>query len=107
MKKYLTAFIVCIVIMLSFCYNTYAQTGKTITLSVSGIEFDDPNFTALRDNLKASQKAKSLQPSYNAGTAKLSFVYNGSPTDLWDDLPASIKQPFKLSSVDGNSIVLK
>jgi|GEM_PF-2916995 len=107
MKKYLTAFIVCMVIMLSFCYNTYAQTGKTITLSVSGIEFDDPNFTALRDNLKASQKAKNLQPTYNAGTAKISLVYNGSPTDLWDDLPASIKQPFKLSSVDANSIALK
>lgn len=107
MKKYLTAFVVCVVIMLSFHCSTYAQTAKTITLSVSGIEFDDPSFTALRDNLKTSQKVKNIQPSFNAGTAKISLAYNGSPTDLWDDLPASIKQPFKLSSVDGNSIALK
>src|SRR5438045_2563278 len=99
MKNKLTA-IAGIAFMLLFCCSTFAQTAKNITISISGIEFDDANFAALKDNLKTNQKARNIQQSYNAGTAKISLAYPGSATDLWDDLPAAVKQLFKLNSID-------
>ena len=104
MKKNLT---VSLVITLLLSCNIFAQTTKSITVTITGIEFDDANYTALRDQLKSSQKAKNIQQSYNAPAVKLLLQYNGSATDLWDDLPATIKQPFKLISINANNISLK
>jgi hypothetical protein len=87
--------------------NTPKTSGKEISISITGIEYDDPAFTSLRDNLKGSTNAKNFKQSYNGGTAKISLSYSKSATDLWDELSATVKQPFKLTSIDGSRIALQ
>src|SRR5215211_7761706 len=69
--------------------STNATPGKAVTISISGIEYDDPGYAALRNNLKTIEKAKDIKQSFQEGTAKISLAYNGSATDLWDELPAT------------------
>jgi hypothetical protein len=101
-------------LLLFFFYSTaFAQSkttgtaGKTVTISINSIEYDDPSFAALKGNIKTNTKAKDIKQSYNAGTAKISMGFSGTATDLWDELPASVKQPFKLNSIDESAIVLQ
>lgn len=82
-------------------------TVKEIAISLAGIEYDDPGFTALRENLKKNNKATGVKQTYNNGSAKIFLAYGGSATDLWDEIPATVKQPFKLTSIDGDAIALQ
>jgi hypothetical protein len=84
------------------------QNGKEkeVIISITGIEYDDAGFSALRETVKKNSKAKSIRQSYNDGTAKISMLYPGSAADLWDEMPALVKQPFKLTSIDNARITL-
>lgn len=86
------------------------QPEKKISIYIAGTKFNHPNedrdFTALRDYLTKQMK-KNIQQSYSQGTpAAIILAYNGSAKDLWNYLPASIKQPFELSSISATSIIL-
>ncbi|MEP7254624.1 MAG: hypothetical protein ABI666_02555, partial [Ferruginibacter sp.] len=59
--------------------NTGAQSGKQVVINVSGIEYDDPNFTSFRETVKKTAKVSSVKPSYASGTATLTCVYQGAP----------------------------
>ena len=65
------------------------QNGKEkeVIISITGIEYDDAGFSALRETVKKNSKAKSIRQSYNDGTAKISMLYPGTAADLWDEMP--------------------
>jgi hypothetical protein len=104
MKKKLNYAFVLILLTLSF--KGYSQESKQITISVQGIEYDSPNFIALKENLKKNPKVKSLKPSYTSGIAILLFTYSGEASGLWDELPKSNKQFYKLETINENLIAL-
>jgi hypothetical protein len=80
---------------------------KNVTISVSPIEYDDPAFTSLREIIKTNIKVKQVNPSYTAGTAMLSFLYTGKATELWDELPQTAKQSFKVITMEDAHIGLQ
>lgn len=96
-------------ILLVFCsyISGIAQSGNVISISVNGIEYDDPGFSLLKESLRKNKNVTSLKPGYDQGTAKLSLSYNRKAQDLWDELPQTTKQFFKLTTIDDNHIVLE
>ena len=86
--------------------TAYGQTPGQIVISIPGIEYDDPNFTALREALKKNTKVKSVTPAYASGTASITCTYTSNATDLWDEVPKNSKLVFKLAEIDDNSIKL-
>jgi hypothetical protein len=87
-------------------YETSVQ-DKTITINITGVEYDDPSVTTLREVLKGNIKVKKLNPGFAAGVAKISFLYPGKATELWDELPLSAKQSFKVTAIDDEHIDLQ
>ena len=57
-KNILKPFLSIAVLCLFIITNTQAQSANKITISVKDIEYDDPNFTALRETLKKNPKVK-------------------------------------------------
>jgi hypothetical protein len=103
-------------LLLSFNIFMIAAQSKTIdasknhsnemVISIPGIEYDNPDFSLLKENLKTNQKVKSISPSYAQQTAKISFTYSGTAAELWDELPGNIKQFFKLTTMENSRITL-
>jgi hypothetical protein len=83
-----------------------AQTAHKMIINVKEIEYDDPNFVALRESLKKNSKVKLVKPSYSSGVATLSFTYPGEAAQLWDELPKTSKRFFKLSDMSDDAISL-
>jgi hypothetical protein len=86
--------------------KVYAQTGaKTrLSISVAGIEYDDASFTKLKESIRSNKKVQDLKQSFSQNTAKLSLTYAGDATQLWDEIPAAVKQPFKITTIESNRI---
>jgi hypothetical protein len=81
--------------------------SKTIAITITTIDYDDANLLKLRETIKLNMKVKSLSPSYAGKTAKFSVQYNGIATDLWDELPQAVRQPFVVIAIDDASIGLQ
>jgi len=96
-------------IFLPASVKIYAQTGtKTqVNISVSGIEYDDASFTKLKESIKSNKKVQDVKQSFSQNTAKLSLAYSGDATQLWDELPSAIKQPFKITTIESSHIDLQ
>jgi hypothetical protein len=96
-------------------YNVTAQpknqntknTDKSITISVKGIEYDNPSFDDLRKSIKGNMKVKQSSPGFTGDVAKIILLYQGTATELWDELPQSSKQNFKIISIDDSRIELQ
>ena len=58
-------------------------------------------------NIKSNKKVQDLKQSYSQNTATLTIAYAGDATTLWDEIPADIKQPFKITTIEGNRIELQ
>ncbi|HYK48068.1 MAG TPA: hypothetical protein VEV83_22980, partial [Parafilimonas sp.] len=86
--------------------QTTTSQENEITISISGIEYDDADFAAFKENLKANQHVKNVKSSYAQGTARINCTFNGSADELWDEVPVKIKQAFKVTAVDKNTITL-
>ncbi len=84
----------------------YSQTTKQITISVQGVEYEDPRFTALREMLKKNPKVRSVKPAFSEGIATLTLNYTGDASELWDEVPKSSKQSLKLEAIDDDTISL-
>lgn len=88
-------------------YNMlYSQVTKQITISVQGIEYENPGFINLRENLKKNTKVKSIKPSFSEGVAMLTINYPDDASQLWDEVAKPVKLPFKLEAIDDESISL-
>lgn len=88
--------------------NTTAKNqDKAILIAVKGIEYDDPAFEDLRKSVKGNMKVKQANPGFAGDMAKISLQYQGSAAELWDELPQSCKQNFKVTAIDENKIELQ
>ena len=89
--------------------KVYAQTGakNQISISIAGIEYDDASFIKLKESLKANKKVQDLKQSFSQNTAQLSLAYIGDASVLWDALPGTVKQPFKILTIENKRIDLQ
>jgi hypothetical protein len=87
--------------------NAQAGTNTQVNISVSGIEYDDASFTKLKESIRNNKKVQDMKPSFSENTAKLSLTYSGDAFILWDELPASVKQPFKITTIENKRIDLQ
>jgi hypothetical protein len=89
-------------------FNTLFKSHKdTASIAISNIEYEDPNLATLKESLKKLKGVKSVSEEYKSSNAVLKIPFKGKPTDLWDELPASVKAPFKLMEAGDNYISLK
>ncbi len=66
-------------------YNVKAQpksqstknSDKSITVSVKGIEYDNPAFDDLRKSIKGNMKVKQSNPAFTGDVAKIIFIVPG------------------------------
>lgn len=88
-------------------FNTLFKGHKdTTTITIAGIDYDDANLSVLKDDLKKMKGIKSVSTQFQSNTITLKVPFKGKPTDLWDNLPASAKTPFKVIEATDNNIVL-
>ncbi len=94
-------------------YNAAAQPsssktkGKTVTIAIKDIEYDDPAFENLRKQIKANMRATDVNPGFAGGVAKISLSYQGSAAELWDEIPQTAKQSFKITGITDTHIDLQ
>lgn len=86
---------------------TVKNQDKAIIISVKGIEYDDPAFEDLRKSVKGNMKVKQANPAFTGDVAKISLQYRGNAAELWDELPQTCKQNFKVTAIDDNKIDLQ
>ena len=115
MKKYLVffakwiAFLLPAFLIYSYCTaqaNTKISVNQ-IAISIAGIEYDDPGFALLKVSLQKTKSVTSVKQSYAQGTAKITLAYNWNAQALWDGLPKTTKQFFKLTTIDDTQIMLE
>lgn len=96
-------------IFLSTPIKIFAQTGvKTqLNISVVGIEYDDAAFTKLKLNIKGNKKVQDFKQSFSQNTGTLTLAYAGDATALWDEIPADLKQSFKITTIESSRIELQ
>jgi hypothetical protein len=89
-------------------FNTLFKSHKdTAAIAISNVEYEDSNLANLKECLKKLKGVKSISEEYKSSNAVLKIPYKGKPTDLWDQLPASVKAPFRLIEAGDNFISLK
>jgi len=89
------------------CLFFFAALLSSFTSPISNIEYEDSNLANLKENLKKLKGVKSVSEEYKSSNALLKIPFKGKPTDLWDELPASVKAPFRLVEAGDNFISLK
>jgi len=101
--------LIAVLIFLPVAIKLYGQTGiKTqLSISLAGIEYDDAGFTKLKESIKSNKKVQDVKESFSQNIAKLSLTYAGDATQLWGEIPAAVKQPFKITTIETNRIDLQ
>jgi hypothetical protein len=87
--------------------STSSITSNEIVVSVTGIAYEDPALSLLKESLKNNKKVKSTKNSFDKETAKITLSCSGTATDLWDEVPKTTKDFFKLTSIDDKHIALQ
>ena len=95
------------ILLIFFTYISATAQSNTISISVNGIEYDDPSFSLLKESLQKNKNVTAVKTSYDQGTAKISMNYNRAAQNLWDEVPQATKQFFKISTINDNNIVLE
>lgn len=90
-----------------FAHSFTSAQSNAISISVNGIEYDDPSFALLKETLQKNKNVSSVKTGYDQGTAKISMNYNRTAQNLWDEIPQTTKQFFKISTINDNNIVLE
>lgn len=86
--------------------HAQSSTHYEISISETGVEYDDAGLTSLRQQLQSNKSISGLKLTYSNNAAVITFSSTSSAIDLWDNLSAGVKQPFKVSSIDDHHIVL-
>lgn len=93
------------ILLFSFShFRLCAQALNHITISVSGIEYDDPGFALLKESLQKNKKVSSLKTSYDQQIGMLTFSYQTSVADLWNELPKTTRDFFRVNSMNDSRI---
>ena len=113
MKKNFPGLLECLAaaILLSLTFKSRAQnaSGSTtdVTVSVAGVSYEDPALSLLKESLKNNKKVRTVKNSFDQQTATFNVSYQGAATDLWDEVPKTTKDFFKISSIDDKHISLQ
>jgi hypothetical protein len=86
--------------------NLFGSKKDTIDLVISNVEYDDAGLEGLKENVKKIKGARFLGMQFKASVAKIELSFKGKPTELWDQLPADIRKPFKILEVTDNNLIL-
>jgi hypothetical protein len=95
------------IVLVFFSNLCVIAQSNAISISVSGVEYDDPSFSLLKESLQKDKNVTSVKSAYEQGTAKLTFICTHKAQDLWDELSKTTKQFFKITTINDNSIVLE
>ena len=95
------------IVLVFFSHLHGMAQSNAISISVNGVEYDDPSFSLLKESLQKDKNVTSVKSAYEQGTAKLTFNYTHKAQDLWDELPQTTKQFFKITTINDYSIVLE
>src|SRR4030081_2805390 len=95
------------IVLVFFSHLYVIAQSNAISISVSGVEYDDPSFSLLKESLQKDKNVTSIKSAYEQGTAKLTFNCTHKAQDLWDELSKTTKQFFKVATINDNSIVLQ
>ena len=95
------------IIVIFFSHVNSIAQSNAISISVNGIEYDDPSFSLLKESLQKNKNVTAVKTSYDQGIAKISMNYNRAAQNLWDEVPQTTKQFFKISTINDNNIVLE
>jgi hypothetical protein len=86
--------------------SLFGGKRDTIAIAIRGIDYDDANLNLLKEDLKKMKGVKSLSLQYKSSNAILQMSYKGRSTDLWDQLPAEARKPFKIVEADDSFLTL-
>ena len=88
--------------------NTIFKAKRdTVSIAVSGVDYDDANLSHLKDNLKKVKGVKSVAMQYKDSLALMKVCYKGKATDLWDNVPPDSKEQFKILEASDENLKLK
>jgi hypothetical protein len=89
-------------------FNTLFKAHRdTEAIMISNVEYEDPNLANLKESLKKLKGVKTVSEEYKSSNAVLKVPFKGKPAEMWDQLPASVKAPFKLVEAGDNYITVK
>ena len=103
-RLFLTAILICLVQV--SCNSQPAGKPQQLSVSVNGIDYDDAGFNSLREKLQGNKQVTGLKQNYSNGNATITFTCTKTAITLWDEMPSSVKQLFKVNSIDDQHIVL-
>lgn len=107
MKKKLAGTLKCTVCILLISFNHCIAQTNAVSISVSGVEYDDPAFSLLKESLQKIKNVSAVKQTYTQGTGKLTVSYPGSAQSLWEAMPKSTKDFFKVTGIDDAQIGLQ
>ncbi len=84
------------------------QVYGQVFIQITGIEGTDSNCVRLREALQAKKETKVMgaKKDYPTGIYQIVSMYKGSASELWNNLPADVRQPFQLKSIKDQVISL-
>jgi hypothetical protein len=89
-------------------FNTLFKSHRdTEAIMISNVDYEDPNLANLKESLRKLKGVKSVTEQYKSSNAVLKIPFKGRPTEMWDQLPAAVRAPFKLLEAGDNYISLK
>ena len=94
------------ILSLNICFIASGQSSNQISISVGGIEYEDAGFDLLKESLQKNKKVSSLKQSFDRGTGKITLSSGSTAQELWNEIPKSTKDLFKVTTIDDNHIVL-
>ena len=63
-------------------------------------------YLTLKKNIQHAINVKKIESNYAQNITTLRVSYKGKATDLWQSVPANIKQPFVVNTLDDSNINL-
>lgn len=84
----------------------FVRKSDTISVMVSNIDYDNTNLSELKDAIKKEKNVRSVAMHYTGTTATMEVIYKGKPTDLWDNIPTTLKSAFKIAEIGDKNISL-
>jgi hypothetical protein len=87
--------------------KAFAVKRDTLTILVTGVEYDNASLSKLKESLKRIKSIKSVGMRYNDLTAVLELAGKGKAAEIWDFVPIDIRSKFQVLEASENNIKLK
>ena len=79
-----------------FCINLNILAQSTaICIFITGIEYDDPGFSLLKESIQKNKNVTSVKSGYDQCTPKFNLNYNRTAQNIWVELPYQNRYDFE------------